>query len=293
MLEKISNVYRNRRRGSKNARSPSPTFNHNLRSLLFPLSWSFPNRSQMALDLIYRHFVLRHGNTRTHWNFTTERECSRAWWYLPAISALGRWRQKGQEFKVILCYLVTLRPAWVIWDLLKGKASNQNVLVTAIHSPHIKTLPLRFSVVSETSWTLSSRFQFRIQINTFTHCDWLNEHRSGTYPRGLSGSCFFVCWFSWNLFLKKAGHLACSKLCYRSFIFRCEVCRLLVFMVLKLNCSLFGSHKVQSCLAYPLYHRKAGRMLSSLPGTEMVLAFACCILGRRSWGELLAECPQH
>lgn len=144
------------------------------------------------------------------------------------------------------------------------------------------------------SWTLSSGFRFRIQINTFTHCDLLNEHWSGTYPRGLSGSCFFVCWFSWNLFLKKAGHLACSKFCYLSFLFRCEVGHLLVFMVLKLNYSLFGSHKVQSCLACPLYCRKAGRILSfSLPRTEMVLAFACCILGRRNWGELLAECPQH
>lgn len=143
MLEKISNVYRNRRSGSRNARSPSPTFNYNLRSLLFSLSWSFSDRSQMACDLIYKHFVLCHGNTRTHWNFKTEHECSWAWWYLSAISALGRWRQKGQEFKVIFSYLVTLRPAWVIWDLLKRKTSNQNVLVTALHSPHIRNSPAK------------------------------------------------------------------------------------------------------------------------------------------------------
>jgi hypothetical protein len=31
---------------------------------------------------------------------------------MPAISALGRWKQEDQELKAILSYIMSLRPAW-------------------------------------------------------------------------------------------------------------------------------------------------------------------------------------
>lgn len=162
-----------------------------------------------------------------------------------------------------------------------------------IHSPHIKKPPTK--VLSCLRNVMDFEQLVLIQNpNKYFHTLWLVKWAPEWHLSWRPLWLLLLCWFSWSLFLKKAGHLAYSKFCYLSFLFHCEVCRLLVFMVLKLNCSLFGSHKVQPCLAYPLYYRKAGRILSSsLPGTAMVLAFACCNPGRRSWGELLAECPQH
>lgn len=34
------------------------------------------------------------------------------WWGTPVISALERWKQKDQEFKVILVQIASLRPTW-------------------------------------------------------------------------------------------------------------------------------------------------------------------------------------
>jgi hypothetical protein len=57
------------------------------------------------------------------------------WWYIFVISALGRWRQKDKEFKIILSYLVISRPTWSMWTLSqKQKATppknrNKNTLL--------------------------------------------------------------------------------------------------------------------------------------------------------------------
>jgi hypothetical protein len=37
---------------------------------------------------------------------------SQAWWHLPVIPVLGRWRQEGQKLEVILDYVVNFRPLW-------------------------------------------------------------------------------------------------------------------------------------------------------------------------------------
>lgn len=47
-----------------------------------------------------------------------------AWWYTCLI--LGSWRQEGQKFKIILCYIVTSRSA-----CLKNKHSNSCACTTA------------------------------------------------------------------------------------------------------------------------------------------------------------------
>ena len=39
---------------------------------------------------------------------------NKLWWCVTVILALRRWEQKGQEFKVILSYLLCLRPAHTI-----------------------------------------------------------------------------------------------------------------------------------------------------------------------------------
>lgn len=39
-------------------------------------------------------------------------QACKAWWHLPIIPGFGKWRQKGKEFKVILGYVVSLKPAW-------------------------------------------------------------------------------------------------------------------------------------------------------------------------------------
>lgn len=36
-----------------------------------------------------------------------------------AYPTLGRWTQKGQEFKAIVCYTTSLMPAWAVGNGLK------------------------------------------------------------------------------------------------------------------------------------------------------------------------------
>lgn len=46
---------------------------------------------------------------------------SHLWWHLPAIPALERWKQKDPEFKAILTYTASSRPAWATQSLVKKK----------------------------------------------------------------------------------------------------------------------------------------------------------------------------
>lgn len=39
-----------------------------------------------------------------------------AQWFTPVIPALGRWKKGNPEFKVILGFLETSRPAWAKWE---------------------------------------------------------------------------------------------------------------------------------------------------------------------------------
>jgi hypothetical protein len=41
------------------------------------------------------------------------------WWHTPVIPGFGRWRQEDQEFKIILRYIESSRPAWATGDCLK------------------------------------------------------------------------------------------------------------------------------------------------------------------------------
>lgn len=92
----------------------------------------------------------------------------------------------------------------------------------------------------------------------FTHCNGLTQHWSGFYFRCFSVFCF-VCLLPWtlSLFFFFFFPLPCSVFCFLDFVvpFGQAYCQLL-FEVLKLSCYLFGSHKVQSCLAYLLGCRR-------------------------------------
>lgn len=62
-----------------------------------------------ALWFGLRRFAVR-GMDR---NKTAQRSRKRKMWQFPPVfSALGWWRQEGQEFKIVLSYIVTSRIAW-------------------------------------------------------------------------------------------------------------------------------------------------------------------------------------
>lgn len=43
---------------------------------------------------------------------------------MPVIPALGKYRQNNQEFKVVLGYIVSLKPAWDSDDPVSDKQTN-------------------------------------------------------------------------------------------------------------------------------------------------------------------------
>lgn len=43
--------------------------------------------------------------------FTLQHYINQGRWHILTMSVLGRWRQKDEEFKVIVCYIVSSRPA--------------------------------------------------------------------------------------------------------------------------------------------------------------------------------------
>lgn len=138
---------------------------------------------------------------------------------MPAISALGRWKQKSEEFKVILSHIVTLRSDWAVWDLASKKKNIKPGC--SCHTLFIVLISERSPAKILNCLRNVMDFEQRVSLiqnpNTFIHCNWLNKHWSGSYPRDLSVSCFFLCLVG-IYFLKKAGHLPCSMFCYLSFL---------------------------------------------------------------------------
>lgn len=49
---------------------------------------------------------------------------NQAWWHIPATPALGKRKEEDHKPKVILGYIVGLRPAWTAWDCFKKMESS-------------------------------------------------------------------------------------------------------------------------------------------------------------------------
>ena len=74
------------------------------------------SRKSVPKGSVYRHYkrvCALHQDTHV----------CQAWWHTPVIPVLGRWKQKDWEFKAILGYIVSMRPAWDLW---KPVSQNQN-----------------------------------------------------------------------------------------------------------------------------------------------------------------------
>lgn len=48
------------------------------------------------------------------------------WWYISVILEFGGWRQSGEEIKVSLVYVVTLRSLWDTRDISSTKPTNES-----------------------------------------------------------------------------------------------------------------------------------------------------------------------
>lgn len=56
-----------------------------------------------------------------------------SWWCLPAVFALGKWRQEGQQLEVILCYIAISGLAWATLQIVSKITPNILVFNLNIH----------------------------------------------------------------------------------------------------------------------------------------------------------------